>query len=113
RWEAFGVSSVLIAAAAAGVALAWLYGVRQPILLLVVPLIYLNPRQYESLIGPANIAHGAMPVLLLTLCCLCFFLRASAMRLALLALLTAASIFTGFALFIGLIIPIVLTVDWV
>jgi hypothetical protein len=113
RWDSFGVFGCLVAAGLLAIPLAWKAGVRQPLLLAGVPLIYLNIRQYEGLVDSSNISHGAMPVLLFTLYCLAWFTRQTPVRLALICVLTFGLIFTGFGIFVGLITPIVLIVELV
>lgn len=103
RWDAFGVSWTLLAATVAGLALAWRCGVRSALALAAVPLLYLNIRQYEQFAGPSNISHGAMPLLLLTLYGLAWFVKHRGLRLALLTGLTFLAIFTGFGFYIGAI----------
>ena len=112
RWDAFGVSFVLIAAALAGLALARGCGMRG-LGLVVVPLLFFNPRQYESFVAAANISHGAMPLLLLMALCLTWFVESRGLRHLLLALCTFLLIFTGFGLFAGLVVPAVLAMDLV
>jgi len=107
RWDAFGVSFVIIGAAALGVWLAYKCGVRG-FALLVIPLIFFNLRQYELLVGPSNISHGAMPVFLFILLCLVWYLRSHGLRLTMVCLLTFLLIFTGFGLFVGLVVPMIL-----
>jgi len=103
RWDAFGVSWTLIAAAAAGLVLAWRCGARNGMALAAVTLLYFNLRQYEQFAGPANISHGAMPMLLLTLYGLAWFVKTRGVRLGLLAGLTFLAIFTGFGFYAGVI----------
>ena len=107
RWDAFGVSFVIIAAAALGLWLAYNCGVRG-FALLPIPLIFLNIRQYEMLVGPSNISHGAMPVLLFIGLCLTWYLPSHGLRLTLICFLTFFLIFTGFGLFVGIVVPMVL-----
>ena len=112
RCDAAAVSWVLIAAAVLGVGLAWRCGVRGwP--LVAVPVLYLNRRQYAMFVASANPAHGAIPVLLITALGLAGFARPAAVRLPLVVGLTAGSIFTGFAVFVGLIVPPLLAVELV
>lgn len=101
RWDAFATSWTLIAAAVAGLGLAWRCGVRSAAGFVAVPLLFLNLRQYEQFAGASNLSHGAMPVLLLVLYALTWFVQAQAVRLALLAGLTFLAVFTGFAFFVG------------
>lgn len=103
RWDAFGLSWTLIAAAVAGLVLAWRCGARSTVALAAVPLLYLNIRQYEQFAGPSNISHGAMPLLLLTLYGLAWFVKTRGVRLALLTGLTFLAIFTGFGFYVGAI----------
>ncbi len=110
RWDAFGVSFVLIAAALAGLALTRRCGMRG-FGLVVVPLLFFNPRQYESFVAAANISHGAMPLLLLMILCLVWFVENRLLRHLLLGLCTFLLIFTGFGLFAGLVVPAVLAME--
>ncbi len=114
RWDsrddALAVSWTLIAAAPLGVLLAWRCGARGWALV-AVPPIYLNVRQYQMFVASANPAHGALPVLLLTAYGLAWFAPRPAVRLAGVAGLTACAIFTGFALFIGLLTPALLLAE--
>jgi hypothetical protein len=112
RADAFGVGFVLIAAAVFAIPLAWLCGAREPLTWLAIPLLYFNLRQYESLIGTPNISHGAMPILLFTLYCLALFVPRTSVRLALVSVLTFGMMFTGFGIFIGLVTPMILAIEF-
>ena len=112
RYDAQAVSLTLIAAVPLGVWLAWRCGVRGwP--LVAVPVLYLNARQYEMFVAPANPAHGALPVLLVTAICLAYFVRRTAARLGLLVGLTFCAAFTGFGLFAALLTPPLLALEYV
>jgi hypothetical protein len=113
RWDAFGVSWVLIAAAGAGLVLAWRCGARTGAAVVAVPLLYLNIRQYEQFAGPSNISHGAMPLLLLTLYCLAWFVKTRGLRLGFVAGLTFLGIFTGFAFYVGVISLVLFSLEGV
>ncbi len=110
RWDAFGVSFVLMAAAALGLLLARQCGARGPGLI-VVPLLFFNIRQYESFVGASNISHGAMPIFLFMGLCLAWFIRSEGWRVSCIGLLTFLLIFTGFGLFVGLLVPPLLMVQ--
>lgn len=110
RWDAFAVSFVLIAAAWLGLRLARRCGV-SGLALIVIPLTFFNLRQYEIFVAAANVSHGAMPLLLLMAVCLTWFIERDRVRYGLLALLTFLSIFTGFGLFTGLVVPLLLLCD--
>lgn len=110
RWDAFGVSFVLMAAAGLGLLLvrkcgAHGYG------LIVIPLFFFNIRQYEIFVGAANISHGAMPIFLFMALSLAWFIQSIGRRLIALCFLTFLLIFTGFGLFVGLLAPLVLIVQ--
>ncbi len=109
RWDAFGVSFVLMAAAGLGLLLVRKCGVRG-YGLIAVPLIFFNIRQYEIFVGAANISHGAMPIFLFMALCLAWFIQPIGRRLSALCFLTFLLIFTGFGLFVGLLVPLVLIV---
>jgi hypothetical protein len=110
RWDAFGASFVLMGAAGLGLLLARRCGARG-LGLVVVPLLFFNIRQYETFVGATNISHGVMPVFLFMGLCLSWFLRPVGLRLAMLCLLTFLLIFTGFGLFAGLLVPLLLAVQ--
>ncbi len=111
RWDAFGVSFLVMGAAALGLLVARRCGVRAGVAWVAVPLVFLNVRQYESYIGTAILGHGAMPVFLLMGYCLAWFIPDRAWRLGTLCTLVFLLIFTGFGLFTGLIAPLVLMVE--
>jgi hypothetical protein len=110
RYDALAVSGSLILAVPLGVWLTWRCGVRGwP--MVAVPVVYLNARQYQMFVASANPAHGALPVLLVTALALAWFIRRTRVRLALIVGLTFCCIFTGFGLFAGLVVPVILAVE--
>jgi len=111
RWDSFGLSFVLIAAAAFGLLLAYLCGLRNPLAFLPIPMLYLTGRQWEHFVCASNISHGAMPILLFTLYGIAWFIRPHFLRLLLISLLTFCLIFTGFGIFVGLVTPMILLVE--
>jgi hypothetical protein len=110
RWDAFAISFVLIAAALLGLQLARRCGL-SGVALIVIPLVFFNLRQYEIFVCAANVSHGAMPVLLLMAVCLSWFIERDRVRYGVLVLITFLSIFTGFGLFTGLVVPLLLLCD--
>ncbi|MFH0785318.1 MAG: hypothetical protein V2B20_25655 [Pseudomonadota bacterium] len=110
RWDAFGVSFVLMGAAGLGFLLVRRCGAHG-FGLIVIPLLFLNIRQYEIFVGAANISHGAMPIFLFMSLCLAWFIRPIGWRLSALCFLTFLLIFTGFGLFVGFLVPLVLAVQ--
>jgi hypothetical protein len=113
RGDSFGISFVLIAAAACGLGMAYCCGVSQPLALIPIPLLYLTRGQWEDFVCASNISHGSMPILLFTLYCLSWFIRSNWIRLALISILTFCLIFTGFGVFVGVISPMVLILEWI
>ena len=78
---------------------------------IVIPLIYLSTVQYEALTVAPNPAHGALPALLAVLVPHAWLLRQPWQRYTLLALLNFALVFTGFGIFMGVVIPALLLVE--
>lgn len=79
---------------------------------MAIPIIYLTAAQHESLFMTSDPAHGPLPLLLITLYCLCWTVRKLAIRYALVVVLNFLTIYTGFGLFIGLITPPLLVLDY-
>lgn len=111
RWDAFGVCAVTICAALLALLLLRRAKLATAAALAAVPLLFLNMRQYEMLVGPSNISHGAMPMALFIGYCLACFIRDYRVRYLVQALLTFLLIFTGFGLFVGLIAPVVMATE--
>ncbi len=111
RWDAFGVSFVLMAAALLGVRVAGRGGFRPGLVLIPVALIFFNLRQYENFTGASNLSHGAVPMLLFMACGLCWYIRRPGLRLLLLAGLSVMLTFTGFGLFAALINPLLILLE--
>lgn len=113
RVDGLAVACLLILACCAAIPLVRMCGVTEPFLLLALPLLFLNLRQYDMLIGPQNLSHGAMPMLLFMLYALTWFIPRFPLRLAAISVLNFLLIFTGFGVFVGLITPIILGIELV
>jgi hypothetical protein len=111
RWDAFATSYTMMTASVVGLFLSYLCGVRQPLALLAVPLMYLTVREYESFTAASNLSHGAMPMLIFTTICAAWFIRDHTIRIATTSLLTFGAIFTGFGIFAGVLVPVVFTIE--
>jgi hypothetical protein len=72
---------------------------------LAIPLLYLSPLQFELFANTPNVSHGAMPLLLITLFCLCWTISNIILRYLLCAVINFMTIYTGFGVFIGCITP--------
>lgn len=70
-----------------------------------IPLLYLSPLQFGLFGNTPNVSHGAMPLLLITLFCLCWTIKNITLRYFLCAIINFMTIYTGFGIFIGCIIP--------
>ena len=77
-----------------------------------IPLLFLNPLQFETLFMTANLAHGPLPLLLLLLYCLAWTIRRLPVRYGLVLLINFLTIYTGFGLFLGVITPIAVAADY-
>ncbi len=73
---------------------------------IVIPLAYFSLLQYETFIGTPNPAHGTVPVFLVTVSAYILTMSRQVLKVILMALLVFLTSYTGFALFSG--IPIIL-----
>lgn len=78
----------------------------------VIPLIFLTPLEYETLFGTTNLAHGPLPILLLVIYCIGWTLSRPLTRYAWILVTNFLLIYTGFGIFIGLITPLLLVLDY-
>lgn len=76
----------------------------------IIFLIILAPTQL--FMHTANISHGAMPSLLLSLYTLSFLLKNYTLRSVLLVVINFNMIFSGFGIFIGVLTPIIFLGEW-
>ena len=106
RWDAFGISFCLIFSAFIAISILLKSSINNAFYLVLVPLAFFTPHSWEMLVGPSNISHGAMPVLLIMLYCLTLFSGKPLSRWFCLLSINFCCVFTGFGLFIGLITPL-------
>ncbi|XCN72057.1 MAG: hypothetical protein Q3M24_17340 [Candidatus Electrothrix aestuarii] len=71
-----------------------------------IALLYLTPLQFGLVANTPNVSHGAMPLLLITLFCLCWTIDGITLRYVLCAIINFMEIYTGFGIFLGCITPI-------
>jgi hypothetical protein len=104
RAEAFAVGAILTLAM---LVFLWMkkraFGNLTPADFIVIPAIFLSPRQSYHWCFVVNSAHGALPLLLLSMFCLGWTIKTPTKRNAFLVAVTFFSVFTGFAFFIGII----------
>jgi hypothetical protein len=74
----------------------------------VIPSIFLTATQCELIFGDANLALGALPLLLVVVYCLCWTIPARLPRIVAVLILNFALIFTGFGVLMGMVTPIAL-----
>jgi len=112
RYEAFGVWGIICLACLAAIWLkVRLFG--KPIYAdIVIPLFFFTPVQYESLIGGASPSHGPLPLLLVTLYCLAWTIKAERWKYVWVLVLNLFLIYTGFGLFMGVLTPFVAGMDF-
>lgn len=112
RTESFLIGGIIVFAALCAMELKRrLYG-RLSYSDVIIPIIFLTPLQYETLFVTANLAHGPLPLLLIMLYCLAWTCRPLLLRYALILLINFLTIYTGFGLFLGLLTPLLLAVDY-
>ena len=107
-WVSFAVCVAMVVSAALAIRLSLKCGLGFGVSTVFCSVLFLNLRQWEIFVGTPNISHGAMPLVLLLAACLAWFVRNVWLRAALVALLAFFMIFTGFGLFGGLVLPVVL-----
>jgi hypothetical protein len=78
----------------------------------IIPLLFFTPVQYETLLGGTNPSHGPLPLLLVVLYCLAWTIPNNYWKYTFVLVLNALLIYTGFGLFIGLITPLLLGLDF-
>ncbi|MEW6348892.1 MAG: hypothetical protein AB1646_07490 [Thermodesulfobacteriota bacterium] len=78
-----------------------------------IPLAFLTPLQWELFVAAPNPAHGPVPLLLGVLYCLGWTISRQTVRYGIVLSLNFLLIFTGFGLFVGVLTPLLLTVDLV
>ncbi len=106
RWNAFGIGFCLIASAGLAILLAKRCGMKAGLAMAAIPPLFMGLRQYEHFVGPSNIAHAGLPVLLIMLYGLAWFIEGLKTRILVLGLLNFLLVFTGFGLFVGMLTPV-------
>ena len=108
RWDSFAVCGAMVVSAMLAIKLALKCGLGLGLSTLFCSVLFFNLHQCEIFVGTPNISHGALPLVLLLSACHLWFIRNVWLRGALLGLIAFFMIFTGFGLFGGLVIPVVL-----
>ncbi len=108
RADSFACLALIGLALVAALALKWLLVRKWSLWDVFIPVIFLTYSQFETLTITPNEAHSAFPLLILVLYCLVWLIKNRPLRLALLVVVNFIGVFTGFAIFIGVITPIIL-----
>ena len=76
-----------------------------------IPLLFLVRNQAESFIAGANISHGPVPLFLILIYCLAWTVNNLRWKYSLVVALNFFLIYTGFGIFIGIVTPLLLTIQ--
>jgi hypothetical protein len=77
-----------------------------------IPLLFFTPTQYENLIGPLNLAYAPFPTLLIVLFCLAWTITDDRWRCAALIIMQFLCTYTGFALLLGVLAPVLFGIEF-
>jgi len=112
RYEAFGIGAIVFGAAVLALLLkVRLYG-KISYSDAIIPLLFLTPVQYETLVVTPNASHGPLPSLLTVLYCLCWLIPSYRWKYTCVLLVNFLLIYTGFGIFIGVVTPALLALDY-
>ena len=67
----------------------------------VLAVLFLNPLQYGLFANTPNLSHGAFPLFMVMLCCVCWTIKGEGLRWASVLACNFVLIFSGFGLFSG------------
>jgi hypothetical protein len=111
RYEAFGIGAIIVSVALVALLLkVRLYGaIRYSDV--VIPCLFLNPRQWESVVLTTNPTHAFLPLLLI-LYCLCWLIPAYYWKYTCVWLVNFLLIYNGYGIFVGFLTPALLALDF-
>jgi len=112
RTESFFVGGVIVAAAIATSYLKRRLFGGLSITDVVIPALFFTSAQWETLFVTANFAHGPFPLLLVVLYCLSWTCSKNSFRYPLILITDFLITYTGFGLFLGLLTPFLLVLDY-
>jgi len=78
----------------------------------VVPLLFLSPLQYETLVWSPNPSQGALPLLLAVLYGFSWLIRTYSWKYTCMLIVNFFLIYSGFGIFIGPVTPVLLALDY-
>lgn len=112
RYEAFAIAGIIVCACLAALWLKCLLFGKIDYSDVIIPLLFFTPIQFDSLVGGANPSHGPLPLLLAVLYCVAWTIRNQFWKHATVLSLNILLVYTGFGLFMGLITPLLLGVQF-
>lgn len=112
RTESFVVGGVIVVAAICALGLKRKLFGSVSVFDVVIPAILFTTAQWQTLFMSQNFAHGPFPLLLLLLYCLAWTSRRQAVRYPLVLFTNFLTIYTGFGVFLGVLTPILLILDY-
>jgi hypothetical protein len=112
RSESFILGGIVAVAAICALWLKFrLYG-RLSVWDIAIPAIFFTPAQWETLYMTPIFSQGPLPFLLIVLYCLAWTCKTSAVRYTLVLVINFVTIFTGFGIFLGVLTPVLLALDY-
>ncbi len=79
---------------------------------ITVPAIFFTAAQWETLYMTPIFSQGPLPFLLIVVYCLAWTCKTSAVRCTLVLVINFVTIFTGFGIFLGVLTPVLLALDF-
>jgi hypothetical protein len=79
---------------------------------IAIPAIFFTPAQWETLYMTPIFSQGPLPFLLIVVYCLVWACKTSAVRYTLVLVINFVTIFTGFGIFLGVLTPVLLALDY-
>jgi hypothetical protein len=112
RSESFILGGIVAVAAVCALWLKFrLYG-KFSIWDIAIPAIFFTPAQWETLYMTPIFSQGPLPFLLIVLYCLAWTCETSTVRYTLVLVINFVTIFTGFGIFLGVLTPVLLVLDF-
>jgi hypothetical protein len=112
RTESFVVGGLIVAAAICALGLKRKLFGSVSVFDVVISAIVLTTAQWQTLFMSQNFAHGPFPLLLLLLYCVAWTSDRQAVRYPLVLFINFLTIYTGFGVFLGVLTPILLVLDY-
>lgn len=79
---------------------------------ILIPIFFLSPIHYETIFFTTNLAHGPLPLLLIMIYSLGWTIPHTTWKYATILITNFAAIYTGFGVFLGLLTPLLIAIEW-